>query len=105
MVKDFDRLFTQTFENLQPGGWAEFQSIELRCFCDDESREKAGAWLRWSAYLHEAARKFGKNMQTLRTWPEKLKQAGFHNIHSAVYPVWSTKAFCVVWVANLPLSF
>jgi hypothetical protein len=87
MVKDFDRLFAQIFQNLVPGGWTELQSIELRCYCDDESRNKAGAWLKWSAHLHEAARKFGKDMQTLRTWPERLKKAGFQNINSKAYPV------------------
>ncbi|KAL1968829.1 hypothetical protein VTN77DRAFT_1190 [Rasamsonia byssochlamydoides] len=87
MVKDFDRLFAQTYKFLKPGGWAEFQTIELNCFCDDDSRIKAQAWVTWSNNLHEAARRFGKNMRTVRTWPERLKQAGFQNIQTAVFPL------------------
>lgn len=87
MVKDFDRLFAQTYKYLRPGGWAEFQTIELNCFCDDDSRTKAAAWVAWSNNLHEAARRFGKNMRTVRTWPERLKRAGFQNVQTVVYPV------------------
>jgi succinylglutamate desuccinylase len=87
MVKDFDRLFAQTYEHLRPGGWCEFQSIELNCYCDDDTRHKATEWVRWSEDLHQAARTFGKNMRTVRTWPEKLKQAGFQNIQTVVFPV------------------
>ncbi|KAN0085261.1 S-adenosyl-L-methionine-dependent methyltransferase [Elaphomyces granulatus] len=88
MVKDFDRLFAKSFQHLRPGGWVEFQTIELRSFCDDESIiKKADAWLKWSSYLHEAARKFGKDMHTVRTWPEKLKNAGFQDVHVTSFPL------------------
>jgi hypothetical protein len=87
MVQDFDRLFAQSYQNLNPGGWAEFQSIELNCFCDDDSRQKATAWVRWSENLHRAARTFGKNMRTVRTWPDKMREAGFRNVQSVAYPV------------------
>lgn len=87
MVKDFDRLFQQTYKNLNPGGWAEFQTIELNCFCDDDSRKKATAWVLWSENLHKAARTFGKNMRTVRTWPDRLKQAGFENVQTMAIPV------------------
>jgi hypothetical protein len=87
MVKDFDRLFTQTFANLKPGGWAEFQTIETKTFCDDGSRDKATAWARWSSNLHSAAQTFGKNLRTVRTWSEKMKAVGFENVQSVVFPV------------------
>lgn len=87
MVKDFDKLFAQTFANLKPGGWAEFQTIELTTFCDDGSRDKATAWARWSSDLRLAAQTFGKNLQTVRTWPERMRAAGFENVQSVVFPV------------------
>uniref|UniRef100_A0A364KKN3 Methyltransferase domain-containing protein n=1 Tax=Talaromyces amestolkiae TaxID=1196081 RepID=A0A364KKN3_TALAM len=87
MVQDFDRLFAQSYQHLNPGGWAEFQSIELNCFCDDDSRQKAAAWVRWSENLHRAARTFGKNMRTVRTWPDKMREAGFRNVQSVAYPL------------------
>lgn len=87
MVQDFDRLFAQSYKHLNPGGWAEFQSIELNCFCDDDSRQKASAWVMWSENLHKAARTFGKNMRTVRTWPDRLKQAGFQNVQTIAIPV------------------
>lgn len=87
MVQDFDRLFAQSYKNLNPGGWAEFQSIELNCFCNDDSRQKATAWVRWSENLHQAARTFGKNMRTVRTWPEKMEKAGFQNVQSVTFPL------------------
>ncbi|QKX56299.1 uncharacterized protein TRUGW13939_03400 [Talaromyces rugulosus] len=87
MVQDFDRLFQQSYKHLNPGGWAEFQSIELNCFCDDDSRQKATAWVTWSENLHKAARTFGKNMRTLRTWPDRLKEAGFQNVQTMAIPL------------------
>ncbi|EED23776.1 methyltransferase LaeA-like, putative [Talaromyces stipitatus ATCC 10500] len=87
MVQDFDRLFTQCYKNLKPGGWAEFQTIELNCFCDDDSRQKAAAWVRWSENLHRAARTFGKNMRTVRTWSDKMRNAGFQNVQGVVFPL------------------
>ena len=47
----------------------------------------ATAWVRWSTNLHAAAQQFGKNMRTVRTWPDKLKDAGFENVQSVVFPV------------------
>lgn len=93
MVKDFDTLFKQCYDNLKPGGWVEFQTIELNCFCDDDSRHKATAWMKWSSHLHEAARRFGKNMRTVRTWPDRLKAVGFRNVQTTVFPVRSLTHF------------
>ena len=87
MVKDFDHLFAQTYKHLKPGGWAEFQSIELDCFCDDDSRMKAESWVIWSENLHEAARRFGKEMRTVRTWSDRLKRVGFENVQTVAFPV------------------
>ncbi|OKL59266.1 hypothetical protein UA08_05678 [Talaromyces atroroseus] len=87
MVQDFDRLFKQTYQNLTPGGWAEFSSIELNTFCDDETRQKAAVWTRWSENLHRAACTFGKNMRTVRTWEDRLRAVGFRNVQSAVFPL------------------
>jgi hypothetical protein len=41
----------------------------------------------WSENLHKAARTFGKNMRTVRTWPDRLKQAGFQNVQTIAIPV------------------
>ena len=93
MVKDFDTLFRQCYDHLKPGGWVEFQTIELNCFCDDDSRQKATAWMKWSSHLHEAARRFGKNMRTVGTWPDRLKAVGFQNVQTTIFPVRSTFFF------------
>ena len=99
-MKDFDRLFAQSYKHLNPGGWAEFQSIELNCFCDDDSRQKAAAWVRWSENLHRAARTFGKNMRTVRTWPDKMRDAGFRDVRSVAYPVSLTCLFPFLLILN-----
>ncbi|KAL2000819.1 hypothetical protein VTN02DRAFT_2579 [Thermoascus thermophilus] len=86
MVKDFPRLFAQAFTHLHPGGWLELQTIQLRCFCEDgASRAKAEPWFRWSKYLHDAAGRFGKDMDTVTAWPAMMRAAGFTGVNAVEF--------------------
>ncbi|OJJ44718.1 hypothetical protein ASPZODRAFT_71432, partial [Penicilliopsis zonata CBS 506.65] len=84
MVKDFDRLFEQAFDALNPGGWLEFQSIELARRCDDDSYHLAAAFDRWRDLVHSAAQGFGKRFDTIHSWPDRMKRTGFTNVRREI---------------------
>ncbi|GES59703.1 methyltransferase [Aspergillus terreus] len=84
-IRDHDRLFRQALENLKPGGWFEIASIEVNSYSDDGTHLKAQGMLDGVKGLHEASKKFGKDMNTVGTWAARIEKAGFVNVHEDVY--------------------
>jgi SAM-dependent methyltransferase len=84
-IRDHDRLFRQALENLKPGGWFEIASIEVNSYSDDDTHLKAQGMLDGVKGLHEASKKFGKAMDTVHTWADRIEKAGFVNVHEDIY--------------------
>ncbi|EEQ83994.2 hypothetical protein RJZ56_003507 [Blastomyces dermatitidis] len=83
-IGDFDKLFEQAYKNLVPGGYFEIQSIEPCFLSDDGTLEKAKHALEWMHMEYEASAKFGKPLEIVKTFPEKLKQAGFVDVKTTL---------------------
>ncbi|BDD55982.1 hypothetical protein MAP00_001462 [Monascus purpureus] len=80
-IQDHDRLFQQAFNNLTPGGYFELATIQITTTSDDGTHLKAEKFLRLCELCHEASRRFGKSLNTVTTWKEKMIQAGFEDVH------------------------
>jgi len=86
-VCDYDRLFKQCFDYLRPGGFLEMQSIKVNTTSDDGSHESAKNTLKIAELILQASRVFGKDMNTVRTWKERMELVGFTNVTERIYKV------------------
>jgi SAM-dependent methyltransferase len=86
-IKDWDRLLTQCYQHLQPGGWVEFQEPEAWIDSDDDTIHKATNMMQWQTLCNEAAAKFGKEIRVGHTLKEKMEKAGFVDVHEKIIKV------------------
>ncbi|KAI9370121.1 methyltransferase [Aspergillus egyptiacus] len=84
-IRDHDRVFSEAFRCLKPGGYFEIASIEVNSFSDDGTHLKAKCLLEGIKHVHEASRKFGKDMLTAETWKARFEKIGFVNVTEEVY--------------------
>lgn len=90
-MKDYDRLFSQAYRNLAPGGYFEIVSIHLITTSDDGTHLNAKNFVENHELIYEASRKFGKVLKTGPEWKDKLIKAGFVDVHEKISKVgWST---------------
>ena len=65
---------------MTPGGWAEFQEVDLRYYSEDGSLTESNNVKKWNTSLMDAARRIGRDPcpgPQLENW---VKEAGFTNI-------------------------
>ncbi|PYH85171.1 methyltransferase [Aspergillus uvarum CBS 121591] len=84
-IRDVDRLMAQAFENLRPRGYFEIASMEVNTYSDDGTHHRATTLLEGIKFMHDSARKYGKDMQTVHGWKEKMENAGFVNVREEIY--------------------
>lgn len=85
-IKDWNRFFTQAYDNLKPGGYLECQELvfPIRCMDPDVTAENSPL-MRWSGLFLEAAKKIGIDGAGPRTLTPKLRDAGFVDINVKTY--------------------
>ncbi|RYP65560.1 hypothetical protein DL770_008972 [Monosporascus sp. CRB-9-2] len=88
-IKDWPKLVQSIFENLTPGGWAEFQDFDLQYYSEDGSLTESHDTMKWINTLLGAARKIGRDPcpgVSLEKW---VKEAGFKNVthHRFRFPI------------------
>ena len=81
-LKDWPRLFRQSFTHLRPGGYFEAQEFDLTVQCEPDSPKQGVAFRKWSDKLSGAARKAGINAQASRQFDQQLREAGFVDVTS-----------------------
>ncbi|KAJ4302533.1 hypothetical protein N0V88_002682 [Collariella sp. IMI 366227] len=80
-IKDWPKLVNTTFENLNPGGWVEFQDFDLNYYSPDNVLIPESTSVRqWSDLLLDAARKIGRNPCPGPSLEEWVRDAGFTNV-------------------------
>ncbi|RAK75356.1 class I SAM-dependent methyltransferase [Aspergillus fijiensis CBS 313.89] len=84
-IRDVDRLMAQALENLRPRGYFEIASMEVNTYSDDGTHQKATTLLEGIKFMHDAARKHGKDLQSVLGWKEKMEKAGFVNVREEIY--------------------
>ncbi|KAL1855249.1 hypothetical protein Daus18300_011155 [Diaporthe australafricana] len=76
---DFPNIFRSCLENLDPGGWAEFQDYYVKLQCMDDSL--AGTALeRWNDCVLEGVRRMGKNGLAAARFKAQMLDAGFVDV-------------------------
>ncbi|KXX74362.1 Malonyl-[acyl-carrier protein] O-methyltransferase 1 [Madurella mycetomatis] len=86
-ILDWPNLVTNIYENLEPGGWCEFQDFDLQYYSDDGSLKQDDALLVWISTLLDAARALGREPNPgskLEGWVQK---AGFVNVVHKRYKI------------------
>jgi len=86
-IGDWERLFRQIYDHLQPGGWVELQEYEVWIHSDDGTHEQALTAIDWQLKLDDASRRFGKHLNVAGTLRQKMIDAGFVNVRDDVFKV------------------
>lgn len=63
------------------------KTIEVTTYSDDGTHERAKNCLKVIDGIHKAAEKFGKGMDTVKGWKEKMEKVGFENVKWEEYKV------------------
>ncbi|KAI1080336.1 methyltransferase domain-containing protein [Whalleya microplaca] len=85
-VKDFPKLFQVIYDNLNPGGWVEFQDYYVKLQSIDGTLD--GTTLqRWNNMLNHALSFTGRSGLTAAKYKGWLRQAGFQNIEEEKFAV------------------
>jgi hypothetical protein len=71
--------------NLEPGGWLELQELSFPVRNDDGTLTPDDAIYQWSAYMLEASRKIGQDLDNPERYSQWMKEAGFINVTYAQY--------------------
>ncbi|RJE21808.1 hypothetical protein PHISCL_05864 [Aspergillus sclerotialis] len=87
-VSDWDRFYKQALQHLVPGGYLE--QVEWSVWVDSDDGSAKGTKMDESGHISlEAAKKFGKSLQTVNEMEENMKKAGFTDVtvHTFKIPV------------------
>ncbi|KAL6410877.1 methyltransferase type 11 [Ilyonectria robusta] len=86
-IYDWPKLVNNIFENLEPGGWAEFQDFDLQYYSEDGSLADDDPLLVWISTLLDAARSLKRDPNPGSKLEGWVKDAGFENIVHKRYRV------------------
>ncbi|KAK7967907.1 uncharacterized protein PG986_002184 [Apiospora aurea] len=78
-VSDFPRLFQTIYENLNPGGWVEFQDYYVKLDSFDGTLDGT-ALQRWNAMINEALVPTGRSGLNSAHYAGWMREAGFEDV-------------------------
>ncbi|KAH8895763.1 S-adenosyl-L-methionine-dependent methyltransferase [Thozetella sp. PMI_491] len=98
-IKDWQRLWKQAYDNLEPGGYLELLDPVYPMCSDDGTLLKDSAVYRWSDLLNQAATKLGSSLDSALSYKQQLTDAGFQNVTETVYkwPMFSSFTRALEW--------
>ncbi|TID06960.1 putative methyltransferase tdiE [Colletotrichum higginsianum] len=79
-IQDWPKLVKNIFDNLNPGGWAEFMDVSGEYYSDDGTLTEEHATRKWNMTLLDGIVKMGRESRTgpkLEGW---VRDAGFENM-------------------------
>jgi hypothetical protein len=76
---DPSKVVQQAFENLEPGGFIEFQDAIFPMHWVGEP-PRDSALFRWNELLMEGLRRIGRSWSNVSNYPRYFEEAGFENI-------------------------
>ncbi|CAK7227273.1 hypothetical protein SCUCBS95973_006484 [Sporothrix curviconia] len=79
-INDFGQLIRRVFENLEPGGWAEFQDFNLNYYSEDGTLKDDNPIVVWAATMRDAVRGIGRDPLPGGKLAGYFEDAGFTNI-------------------------
>ncbi|TEA12223.1 Secondary metabolism regulator LAE1 [Colletotrichum sidae] len=86
-IKDWPKLVDNIHRHTTPGGWAEFQDLDLTYYSDDGSlTEQHKTWI-WHKKFIEASELLGQEPSPVKRLKRLVEDAGFDKIHHKRYKV------------------
>lgn len=82
-IKDWISLVDQCWQNLEPGGWLEFQEYHMPFQSVDNTVKNGPAFQLWNDSLKAATTKVGTHLDAILRVPLVLKERGFVNVGTA----------------------
>ncbi|PKS08398.1 hypothetical protein jhhlp_005342 [Lomentospora prolificans] len=79
-IFDWPKLVNTIYENLEEGGWCEFQDFDLQYYSEDGSLKPEDPLLTWISRLLDCARAVGRDPNPGSKLEGWAKEAGFKNI-------------------------
>ena len=76
-IRDWARVFRQTFQFLKPGGWAEYQEAEFTFLPDADSPKSNPEMAALSDDVQDAALRIGVNIRQAHSRKDSIEAAGF----------------------------
>jgi hypothetical protein len=86
-ISDWDRLFQQAFHNTKSGGCIEIQEFRVGFYTQGGELPNDSNIRQWNRYLVDGMVAFGKPINIVEELAEKLKAAGFADVHEDVLKV------------------
>jgi len=84
-VQDWPRLVGQVYSHVKPGGWAEFQDLDIQFYSHDNTLKDDSALSTWLRQSEEAVKMIGRTLSPgphLKGW---IEGAGFVNVRHEVF--------------------
>jgi hypothetical protein len=78
-IKDWKRVFAQSFANLHPGGWIEIQEFTLWAITEETSKPNE-VMVKFCQDVITATQKIGVNPRQAEHFGPMLEEAGFENV-------------------------
>jgi SAM-dependent methyltransferase len=79
-ISDWDKMIRQSYANMTPGGWLEFQEPIALCESDDGTLAGAVDLVKWQDLCNDAAQSFGKDIRIASELKQKMIDAGFVDV-------------------------
>ncbi|KAH7018556.1 S-adenosyl-L-methionine-dependent methyltransferase [Microdochium trichocladiopsis] len=83
-IKDPHKLCQQTFDNLKPGGWMEWQEQHANFLCDDGTMNPDDDLIKLYRLATQAFERIGYDVHLASKLREPLEKAGFVNVRCVV---------------------
>ncbi|KAL0933378.1 methyltransferase domain-containing protein [Colletotrichum truncatum] len=83
-IADFPKMFRQSYENLNPGGWIEITDI-APITSDDGTLGEDTALYRWADQLLKGTQAIGRPFDGAKLYKKQLEEAGFVNVTEVVF--------------------
>jgi DNA-binding transcriptional regulator YhcF (GntR family) len=86
-IANEEQFFQRAFENLSSGGFLEMKAQRGFFMSDDDSITKAVNAEVWAEAMRDSSNKFGKPIDSVPGWKEKMINAGFVDVHQEIRKV------------------
>lgn len=80
-IPEWERLYRQAYDSLEPGGWIEQVELDPELLCDDDSVPPDSVLKTVGPHVRGAAANLGNTMDVERTMKGTIENAGFVNVH------------------------
>ena len=80
-IRDWSRVFRQSFQFVKPGGWVEYQEAEFIFQTEPGSPKPSPELVALGDDVEDAANRIGVSIRQAHGWKESIEAAGFVNHH------------------------